>query len=322
MGRKDKAKRGKKDRHRGERSNHDDDYGYNDVRESVETLSLSSDEENVHSSASLASQANLHEVYEASVQMPKREVQTLFNIHQELYNDPEDDSRPTAPEILREDFCGTAVLCKEWILRNPLVRKAYGVDLSLLTLKYGREQHLVNPTLAENLQLFHGNVLTIEGVPKADIISALNYGIFYFHERRDLIRYLVRCREGLNEHGVLIVDAFGGTIVPTGNQKRRRLGGFTYIYTQRDFNPLTNRTMVTLSFKFSDGSKLKDAFTYDFRVYSLKEITEAMLEAGFKSTHIWIAEASNDEDEVNEFQEVEKEFPVMESWNAYIAATI
>ncbi|PWN40200.1 hypothetical protein IE81DRAFT_325815 [Ceraceosorus guamensis] len=44
---------------------------------------------------------------------------------------------------------------------------------------------------------------------------------------------------------------------------------------------MTNRFRMSLSFRFQDGSWLRDVFAYDFRVWSLCEVIEAMQEAGF-----------------------------------------
>lgn len=62
-------------------------------------------------------------------------------------------------------------------------------------------------------------------------------------------------------------------------------GGVEEYEYWREDGPLdhaTNRFRMSLSFRFTrDGSWLRDYFSYDFRVWSLKEITEAMEEVGF-----------------------------------------
>jgi hypothetical protein len=42
------------------------------------------------------------------------------------------------------------------------------------------------------------------------------------------------------------------------------------------------------------GSWMRNAYTYDFRVYSILEVQEAMLEAGFRQTHVWWAETKGE----------------------------
>ena len=53
---------------------------------------------------------------------------------------------------------------------------------------------------------------------------------------------------------------------------------------------------------------MKNAFTYDFRVYTLPEVREAMREAGFKKTYVWYAttqqhQHDDDEEESDEGNE-------------------
>lgn len=43
------------------------------------------------------------------------------------------------------------------------------------------------------------------------------------------------------------------------------------------------------------GSWLKNAFSYDFRIYTPLEIREAMEEAGFAETHVWWADTSQEQ---------------------------
>ena len=51
-----------------------------------------------------------------------------------------------------------------------------------------------------------------------------------------------------------------------------------------------------IHFSFPDGSKIKKAFTYDWRLWTLPEIRELLLEAGFqRATVYW--EGTNEETE-------------------------
>ncbi|KAJ2831005.1 hypothetical protein J3B01_005518 [Coemansia erecta] len=80
-----------------------------------------------------------------------------------------------------------------------------------------------------------------------------------------------------------------------------------------------------------DGSMLKDCFTYKFRIYTLCELKEAMLEAGFNSVGVWIAtkdEANNSDndsseedgnkDEFGGFTEMNSAMEMPHSFNAYV----
>lgn len=59
-------------------------------------------------------------------------------------------------------------------------------------------------------------------------------------------------------------------------------GGYEYWREDSSLDYVTNRFRMSLSFRFRDGSWLRDYFSYDFRVWSLREVTEAMEEVGFE----------------------------------------
>ena len=72
----------------------------------------------------MAQQADKHACYQLSVQDPKHEITNLRNIYLELSS--KDYREP--PKVLREDFCGTAILCDAWVSRD-VERQAIGVDI-------------------------------------------------------------------------------------------------------------------------------------------------------------------------------------------------
>ncbi|KAI3482977.1 hypothetical protein L1887_54097 [Cichorium endivia] len=73
-------------------------------------------------------------------------------------------------------------------------------------------------------------------------------------------------------------------LVRTGEEH----GGFEYWREDGPVDWMTNRFRMSLSFRFSDASWLRDVFSYDFRVWSIKELTEAMEEAGFVRVQVHI----------------------------------
>ncbi|TPX69270.1 hypothetical protein SpCBS45565_g02601 [Spizellomyces sp. 'palustris'] len=248
----------------------------------------------------IAETVDRHRCYMEAVQLPSAEVHNLVNLYSELRS--ESSAPRHRPTILREDFCGTAILCREWC-KGSVEHEAWGVDLDPNVIKYAKERTLGSDggPESERVNVVVGNVLSDRNtlsVPKVDIIAGLNYGINYFKKRPDLMVYLRNCREGLADGGTLIVDLFGGaTVSSTGGRLfERRYSDFTYYFEQKPYDALTNTSKVHLHFRFDDGSWLKNAWTYDFRAYTIIEIREAMMEAGFRSTHVWIA-ASTEEKE-------------------------
>ena len=66
------------------------------------------------------------------------------------------------------------------------------------------------------------------------------------------------------------------------------------IWDQKAYNPINGDMLCHIHFSFPDGSKIKKAFTYDWRLWTLPEIRELLLEAGFqRATVYW--EGTNEE---------------------------
>jgi hypothetical protein len=74
-----------------------------------------------------------------------------------------------------------------------------------------------------------------------------------------------------------------------------------------------------IHFKFPDGSKIKKAFTYEWRLWTAPELRELLLEAGFsKATVYW--EGEDEDGEGNgEFTPDEKGVADY-AWIAYVVA--
>jgi len=79
----------------------------------------------------------------------------------------------------------------------------------------------------------------------------------------------------------LFVDAWGGPDALLQKTDRVRRPGFVYEWEQRAFDPVTHRIACAIHFAFPDGSRLRDAFVYDWRLWTLPELRELFVEAGF-----------------------------------------
>ena len=73
-------------------------------------------------------------------------------------------------------------------------------------------------------------------------------------------------------------------LVRTGEEH----GGFEYWREDGPIDYATNRFRMSLSFRFADHSWLRDVFAYDFRIWSLRELTEAMEEVGFAAVRVLV----------------------------------
>ena len=62
---------------------------------------------------------------------------------------------------------------------------------------------------------------------------------------------------------------------------------FSYIWDQDQFDPVRQRATCYIHFKFPDGSKLDRAFTYEWRMYTIPEIRDALADAGFTDSKVY-----------------------------------
>ena len=108
-----------------------------------------------------------------------------------------------------------------------------------------------------------------------------------FLERDEMRDYFARVHDALKPDGVFFLDAFGGPDASDLTKEKTKINGFTYIWEQAEFEPVTGRILCHIHFKFPDGSKIKRAFTYDWRLWTLPELRELLAEAGFSKVRVY-----------------------------------
>ncbi|KAJ2077042.1 hypothetical protein H4R24_005363 [Coemansia sp. RSA 988] len=281
----------------------------------------------------MAEMADKHQLYMQAVQNPRKEVKNLDSIYRTLsarhlahVDHGEDDDSPLYQRrgamTLREDFCGTAVLCAEWVRARPVPdRRAYGIDIDTEVIDYAWK-HVLCCSDSDNgsrARVICGDVMDVHArdtssgssatmcTPRVDIIAAFNFSVCYFHQRSDLVRYLQHSLSNLNDFGLFFCDVFGGSEITQPLVSRvRDLGYFKYLFRQHNYDLCTNTVQISLGFKMKDGSMLKDCFSYRFRLYSLCELKEAMLDAGFDKVSIWTSTKKNPEDESSSSEDYDK----------------
>ena len=103
----------------------------------------------------MAEQADIHELYEQSVQNVEHEVEFLQKTFQDI--------RGRAARLLREDFCGTASAACEWVKQGP-EHQSIGVDLDPSVLEWGRNHRVGRLPAADQarVQLIESDVLDVE----------------------------------------------------------------------------------------------------------------------------------------------------------------
>ncbi len=80
-----------------------------------------------------------------------------------------------------------------------------------------------------------------------------------------------------------------------------------------------------IHFEFDDGSRMDKAFTYEWRLWMIPEVSELLKEAGFSKVHVYWEEFVEDEDDDEEMEGTGiyhdvTEAEQQESWVNYIVA--
>ena len=229
--------------------------------------------------ASMAVKADRYKLYESSVQCAETEVDFVEYEFKKL--------RGRRPALLREDFCGTAAVCFEWATRGK-ENTAIGVDIDGEVLNWANENHLplLKGAARSNVKLIRGDVLKVT-TPQQDVILAMNFSYWLFKERKLLLAYFRKVRKNLELDGIFFLDCFGGSDAYRELKERTKLDGFTYVWDQAAYNPVNSDISCHIHFHFPDKSKLERAFTYDWRLWTLPEIRELLLDAGFSEVIIY-----------------------------------
>lgn len=257
-----------------------------------------------------ATNADKHWCYELSVQNAEAEVEFMDRVFLGEYG--------RLPGFLREDFCGTALLCAEWI-RHRNSNTALGVDLDGPTLEWGRQNNLVPlGDLAERVTLVEEDVrLVLE--PRADIIAATNFSWWGFHTRAQLLEYGKLAYASLRDEGLLLMDCYGGPEAQVPQIEEKEVEGFDYLWDQDDFNPITHGTRCMIHFRFPDGSRMDQAFVYDWRMWSLAEARDVLLDCGFRKVVVYW-EGADEDGEPNGIFLPDNKGDLAPAWVAYILA--
>jgi SAM-dependent methyltransferase len=263
-----------------------------------------------------------HLLYSASVQSPDTDLDFFERVYKR--------TRGERFRTLREDFCGTAALACEWVKRRKK-NLAWGIDLDGPTLDWGRKHNVRRLGKdAERLTLLQANVLEVTN-PKVDVVAAQNFSYSVFKTRPDLSGYFRQVRRSLGSNGLFFLDAYGGTDAICEDEETRRIEAtkafdgtkvpsFGYTWEQASFNPVDHHTVCHIHFKVR-GKKLKKAFTYDWRLWTLPELRELLLEAGFARADVYVEGWDEEEDDTDGIFRRRIRFENMSGWVAYVVGT-
>ena len=141
---------------------------------------------------------------------------------------------------------------------------------------------------------------------KVDLVGAFNFSYWAFKSRQQLREYFITVHNSLVDDGLLFLDAYGGSEAYEVLKEKTKCDGFTYIWRQSSYEPVTGNIICHIDFKFPDGSKIKKAFSYYWRLWSLPEIREVLIDSGFNNVRVYW-EGEDDEGEGSgEFYEESK----------------
>jgi len=250
--------------------------------------------------------------YEKSVQEPEAEIDFIDQVWKER--------RGRLAKRIREDFCGTAISSCQWVKTRP-GNTAVSVDLDPLVLSIAEQRiaNLLDEDERGRIRLVNADVLTADVEP-VDSVLAMNFSYFLFKDRPQLIDYFKRVRAGLVGDGIFICDAYGGFEAFEELEETRACDGFTYVWDQALYNPITGDAVNHIHFRFPDGSEMKNAFTYEWRLWTLPEIQDALRDAGFREVTVYWEGTDEETEEGNgEFLPSNKG-EACAGWIAYIVA--
>ncbi len=262
-----------------------------------------------------AKTADKFKLYEEAVQNVEFEAGILRRLFKKI--------REREPRTLKEDFCGSFALCCEWVRRGK-DREAVGVDLEESVLEWGRNHNLskLKEPQQKRIKLLKDNVLNVRE-PKVDIVAAFNFSYWIFRTREELRTYFKNCYESLGPDGLLFMDAFGGSAAMLENDdepEERECEGFTYVWEHSKFHPVTHYMKCKIHFEFDDGTRMKNAFVYEWRLWNPPEITELLLEAGFADVQWFFEGTEHKTGEGNGVYTRSKKGEAAETWIAYAVA--
>jgi len=227
----------------------------------------------------LSDKADRHDLYQKSVQNIEGEIDMIDQTFEELAG--------RKALTFREDFCGTANTSCEWVRRRPN-NFSVGIDLDQEVLDWGQRHNVqqLPDSCQKRITLLKENVLTADVSP-VDVLAAMNFSYQIFKTRATLKEYFQNAYKQLVEDGIFFLDAFGGYEAFREMEESTQYDNFTYIWDQHSYNPINGHITCIIHFRFPDGSKLKRAFVYDWRLWTLPEIRELLIEAGFSRVLVY-----------------------------------
>ena len=253
-----------------------------------------------------------YDYYLRSVQSPENDAEFFRDVYRKIIGEE--------PRVFCEDFCGTHKVCCEWVRLGENLQ-AVGVDLDPEPVDYGIKNYQSHLS-EDQRQRVDIKLCSVSGndLPRADIIAAMNFSYFLFKERSRLLEYFKKVYARVHENGLFILDAFGGAACTVPNVEKTKHDGFNYYWDQNSYDPLTNHALFYIHFKRKGEPKREKVFVYDWRLWSLPELKDILLEAGFRNIRFYWEDNDEDGEGNGNFLEVTAVDEEVEAWVAYLVA--
>ena len=263
-----------------------------------------------------------HILYEASVQDTEVDLNLIDRMMEK--------SAGRKALTLREDFSGTSVLACAWVESDPQ-RESWGVDLHRPTLDWAKEHRL--PMLgkdADRVHLLEENVLTAQ-TPLVDVVAALNFSYMIFKQRDQLKAYFQSVYNSLTPGGIFLLDMFGGPHAQEVMKEKKRVPAgedyegtpfpeFTYVWEQAEYNAVTQDICCHIHFRGKNIVPIKKAFSYEWRLWSLMEITDILREVGFADVDPYFEGWDDEAESTDGDLQIREKYEDMLAWICYISA--
>ncbi len=224
---------------------------------------------------------NRYDLYELCVQSPRMEASFVLGVHG-------GDAR-----MLGDDFAGAAGIARAWIGLDETF-EAVAADVDDEPLRHGvRRLTEEDSGAVSRLTVRERDVLEIGD--RVDAVAALNFACCEMHERSRLVTYLRHVLMRLNTGGVLVCDLYAGPDAMCAGEYVQEIdtvhGEIVYRWRQVAADATTARVRNAIDFEAvgpeGELQRMVGAFAYDWRLWGVAELREAMREAGFGVTEVY-----------------------------------
>jgi len=227
-----------------------------------------------------AKKSDKYQLYQRAVQSADQDVEFLYTTYQSIRN--------KKPQHFREDFCGTCLLSANWVkLDKKFTVEAYDIDSE--PLKWGYQNNLL--PLGDDISRVtqYKEDARNPSRKKPDVRCAQNFSYWVFKTRSEMLEYFIGVYKDLAEDGIFVVDLHGGpeSIQEMEEETEMDDESFTYVWDQDSINPITSEATLHIHFRFPDGTEMTNAFTYNWRLWGLTELTEILYDAGFNKVECY-----------------------------------